>query len=120
MIIRKLAALAALSIAAAAALPASAQTPFDGGWAVQVFTEDADCQVTDAVPIRIADGNVRYGGWFGPSTTGEVNTAGALQIRISYFGDVVNVAGQLAGETGTGYWISPTLECNGTWTAVRT
>lgn len=107
-------------VATGAAIPATAQTPFDGGWSVQVFTEDEDCRLADAVPIRINDGTVRYGGWFGPSTTGEVTPAGALQVRISYFGDVVNVLGQLTEAAGTGHWVSPTLECTGTWTAERT
>lgn len=114
-----IAALAALPLFATS-LAAIAQTPYDGAWEVQVFTEDTDCDLADAVPIRVSDGDVRYGGWFGPSTTGRVTPEGVLQVQFAYFGDVVDVAGQLNGPTGTGHWVSPTLECDGTWVAQRT
>lgn len=120
MTIRKpLLALAAIATLASA-WSAAASTPFDGAWEVQVFSEDTDCEIADAVPIRVADGNVRYRGWFGPSTTGQVTPDGALQVRFAYLGDVVDVAGRLQGATGVGQWVSPTLECIGTWVAART
>lgn len=112
-----------LALAAAAALvpaiSAAASTPYDGGWSVRVFTEDVDCDLAEEVPIRVSNGNVRYGGWFGPHTEGQVTPEGALQVRFSYFGDVVDVAGHLSGPTGSGQWVSPTLECGGTWLAER-
>ncbi|MCW5714329.1 MAG: hypothetical protein KIT43_07455 [Bauldia sp.] len=104
-----------LPLAAAANSP----TPFDGGWSVAVTSPTASCDLPDAVPIRVSGGAVRYDGWFGPRTTGEVHPNGSLAVSISYRSDIVNVSGVLSGTSGSGRWVSPTLDCGGTWVATR-
>ncbi len=101
------------------AASATAPTPFDGGWSVAVTSPSASCDLPDAVPIRVAGGAVRYDGWFGPRTTGAVEQNGALAVSISYRSDIVNVSGTLTATQGSGRWVSPTLDCAGTWVATR-
>ncbi len=114
-----LAAVCAAPVLLPLAASANAPTPFDGGWSVAVTSATESCDLPDAVPIRVADGAVRYDGWFGPRTTGEVQPNGSLAVSISYRSDIVTVSGVLSGTSGSGRWVSPTLECGGTWVATR-
>lgn len=99
--------------------PSVAAPTFDGRWSVAIVAESGDCSARYTVPIEVAGGQIRYAGRFSAEASGEVGSAGQLNVSFSYRDDVVKAKGSLTGQNGYGSWISPTQECGGTWRAQR-
>jgi hypothetical protein len=108
-----IAALAPLAFATAG----ETRSPFDGRWSIRVMADIEECALGRAVPLRVSDGRISYGGLLGAVATGQVRPNGKVRMRMAHATDVVNATGALKGATGSGRWASATSECVGDWSA---
>jgi len=99
---------------ALAAVPASAETPYDGLWNVTVVTKTGSCEPTAHYPLTITDGRVSAPG---ADVSGSIGREGL--VRVSIGGAYAN--GQLSGKVGSGKWngASAGVPCSGRWEASR-
>jgi len=99
--------------AALAAVPATAQTPYDGLWQVTVVTKTGSCDAQTSSTLTVTDGKVTAAG----TPAGSVGSGGL--VRVSINGAYAN--GQLSGNSGSGKWngASAGVPCSGRWEASR-
>ncbi len=104
----------ALAGAALAAVPAVAQTPYDGQWNVTVVTRSGNCEPTAQYPLTVTDGKISAAN---ADISGRVGPAGL--VKVSFQGAYAN--GQLSGNAGSGKWngASAGIPCSGLWQASR-
>lgn len=104
----------ALAVAALAAAPAIAQTPYDGLWNVTVVTKSGSCEPQTSSTLTISDGKVSAAG---ADVTGSIGREGIVKVSIG--GAYAN--GQLNGNAGSGKWngASAGIPCSGRWEAAR-
>lgn len=101
-------------LAATAAAPAYAQTPYDGLWNVTIITHSGNCEPTASSTLTVADGRISGGG---ANVSGSIGREGL--VRVSINGAYAN--GQLSGNAGSGKWngASGGIPCSGRWQASR-
>jgi type 1 fimbria pilin len=104
----------ALTAAALAAAPATAQTAYDGLWNVTVVTKTGSCEPSTRSTLTVTDGKVSA---TGADVTGSIGREGL--VRVSINGAHAN--GQLSGNGGSGKWngASAGIPCSGRWEASR-
>src|ERR1700728_2444160 len=104
----------ALAIAALAAAPAAAQTPYDGLWNVTIVTKAGSCEPEKRSTLTVTDGKISAAG---ADVTGSIGREGL--VRVSIGGAYAN--GQLSGNAGWGKWngASAGVPCSGRWEASR-
>ena len=97
-----------------AAVPAAAQTPYDGLWQVTVVTKSGSCDAQTRSTLTVSDGKISAAG---AAVTGNVGREGL--VRASINGAYAN--GQLSGNAGSGKWngASGGIPCSGRWEASR-
>jgi hypothetical protein len=95
------------------AVPAVAQTDYDGAWTVTVITKTGSCQPTTSYPLVVTDGSVSGAA----DLSGSVGRNG--MVRASLRGAHAN--GQLSGNAGSGRWNSASagMPCSGRWMATK-
>ncbi len=106
---------AATAVAAGlAAVPATAQTPYDGLWNVTIVTKSGSCEPSTRSTLVVTDGKVSAPG---ADITGSIGREGV--VRVSIGGAYAN--GQLNGNVGSGKWngASAGVPCSGRWEASR-
>jgi hypothetical protein len=103
--------LAAVSVAA---VPALAQTPYDGLWNVTIITKTGSCEATAHYPLTVSDGKISAGG---AEVSGHVGREGVVKVSIG----PAYANGQLSGNSGSGRWngASGGVPCSGRWEASR-
>ncbi len=108
------ASLLAIAATAAATVPATAQTPYDGLWNVTIVTKSGSCEPTARSTLTVADGKVSAPG---AAVSGSIGREGL--VRVSINGAYAN--GQLSGNAGSGKWngASAGVPCSGRWEASR-
>ncbi len=101
-------------LAASAATPALAQTPYDGLWNVTVVTNSGSCEPTASSTVTITDGKISSAG---ANVSGSIGREGL--VRVSINGAYAN--GQINGNSGSGKWngASAGIPCSGRWQASR-
>ncbi len=104
----------ASALAALAAAPAAAQTPYDGLWNVTIVTKTGTCEPSTRSTLTVADGKVSAAG---ASVSGSIGREGL--VRVSIAGAYAN--GQLNGNSGSGKWngASAGVPGSGRWEASR-
>jgi hypothetical protein len=97
-----------------AAVPASAQTPYDGLWNVTIVTKSGSCEPSTSSTLVVTDGKISAPG---ADITGSIGREGV--VRVSIGGAYAN--GQLSGNAGSGKWngASAGVPCSGRWEASR-
>ena len=97
-----------------AAVPALAQTPYDGLWNVTIMTSSGSCEPTASSTLSVADGKISGAG---ASVSGSIGNGGLVKVSIN--GAYAN--GQLSGNAGSGKWngASAGIPCSGRWQASR-
>jgi type 1 fimbria pilin len=112
--IRTIFAASALAIAALAAAPVAAQTPYDGLWNVTIVTKAGSCEPEKRSTLTVTDGKISAAG---ADVTGSIGREGL--VRVSIGGAYAN--GQLSGNAGWGRWngASAGVPCSGRWEASR-
>jgi hypothetical protein len=100
------------AVASLAAVPASAQQPYDGLWQVTVVTKSGSCDAQTTSTLTVSDGKISGG-----PISGSVGSGGL--VRVSINGAYAN--GQLSGNSGSGKWngASAGVPCSGRWEASR-
>ena len=101
-------------LAGAAAVPAYAQSPYDGLWHVTIVTRTGSCEPTASSTLMVTDGKISA---TGADVTGSIGSEGL--VRVSINGAYAN--GQLSGNSGSGKWngASAGIPCSGRWEASR-
>jgi hypothetical protein len=107
-------ALFAYAAIAAATVPAAAQSPYDGLWAVTIVTKTGSCEPSAHSTLTVADGKVSAAG---AAVSGSIGREGL--VRVSINGAYAN--GQLSGNAGSGKWngANAGVPCSGRWEASR-
>jgi hypothetical protein len=102
------------SATALAAVPAMAQTPYDGLWQVTVVTKSGNCEPSSSSTLTVTDGKISAPG---ADVTGSIGREGLVRVTIR--GAYAN--GQLSGNAGSGKWngASAGIPCSGRWEASR-
>jgi type 1 fimbria pilin len=97
-----------------AAVPAAAQTPYDGLWNVTIVTKSGTCEPSTQSTLVVTDGKISAPG---ADITGSIGREGV--VRVSIGGAYAN--GQLSGNAGSGKWngASAGVPCSGRWEASR-
>jgi len=117
------AALAAVSILAATAVPASApalaKSNFDGQWSVLIVTQKGTCDRAYRYPVKIDNGSVGYAGDASFTVSGKVGPNGAVTVTVARGSQSAKGQGRLSATDGSGMWTAGSGECSGTWTAER-
>ena len=103
-----------IAAAGFAAVPASAQTPYDGLWSVTIVTRTGSCEPEARSTLTVADGKISGAG---ADVTGSIGREGV--VRVSINGAYAN--GHLSGNAGSGKWNggSAGIPCSGHWEASR-
>src|SRR5216684_7593647 len=106
--------LLASSLAAAATVPALAQTPYDGLWSVTIVTSSGSCEPSASSTLTVSDGKISGAG---ANVSGSIGNGGLVKVSIN--GAYAN--GQLSGNAGSGKWngASGGIPCSGRWQASR-
>jgi type 1 fimbria pilin len=101
-------------LAASAAAPALAQSPYDGVWSVTIVTNSGSCEPTASSTLTVTDGKISAAG---ANVSGSIGREGL--VRVSINGAYAN--GQLSGNAGSGKWngASGGIPCSGRWQASR-
>jgi hypothetical protein len=104
----------ASTLAAVAAAPALAQTPYDGLWNVTIVTSSGSCEPTASSTLTVSDGKISG---TGANVSGSIGNGGLVKVSIN--GAYAN--GQLSGNAGSGKWngASAGVPCSGRWEASR-
>ncbi|HEY4835610.1 MAG TPA: hypothetical protein VII07_13165 [Bradyrhizobium sp.] len=102
------------SATALTAVPAIAQTPYDGLWQVTVVTKSGNCEPSSSSTLTVTDGKISAPG---ADVTGSIGREGLVRVTIR--GAYAN--GQLSGNAGSGKWngASAGIPCSGRWEASR-
>src|ERR1700689_5945423 len=95
-----------------AAVPANAQTVYDGLWSVTIVTKAGSCEPSKRSTLTVTDGKVSAAG---ADISGSIGREGL--VRVSIGGAYAN--GQLSGNVGSGKWngASAGVPCSGRWEA---
>ena len=116
-------ALAAATILAATAVPASAaavaKSNFDGQWSVLIVTQKGTCDRAYRYPVKIDNGSVGYAGEASFNVSGKVAQNGAVTVTVSRGSTSATGTGRMSATDGSGTWTAASGECSGTWTAER-
>ena len=115
--------LAALTILAATAVPASApataRSNFDGHWSVLILTQKGTCDRAYRYPVKIENGSVGYAGSASFNVSGKVGDNGTVTVTVSRGSQSAKGTGRMSGSDGAGTWTAGSGDCSGTWTAER-
>jgi hypothetical protein len=101
-------------LAAGAAVPALAQSPYDGQWQVTIVTNAGSCEARASSTLTVSDGRISAAG---ADVSGSIGREGLVKVSIN--GAYAN--GQLNGNSGSGKWngASAGIPCSGRWQASR-
>jgi len=102
---------------AALATESPARTPFDGAWSVLIVTTKGDCDRAYRYPISISGQTLINAGSTSFDISGNVQSNGAVKVKVSYGQKSATGSGHLTGTSGGGSWSGS--GCGGTWTAER-
>jgi hypothetical protein len=113
-----LAGAASIDAANAQAALAATQNP-DGIYAVDITTRQGDCAKAYHWTISVSGGRVSSAGATPMAAFGQISGSGTLVLRFQRFGQAATVTGSLARGNGSGTWSSSTMQCAGSWRALR-
>ena len=103
----------------ASAQKARGAGPFDGVYAVDVYTQSGACDRVFRWTIQVVGGRVSSHGDGFMQASGLVSDKGAVSLAFRRDNQVANVAGRVKSGAGSGTWSSPTMQCAGSWRAAR-
>jgi hypothetical protein len=112
------------AVLAKAALAAEEFTPIsmkslDGIYSVNVTTRQGTCDKDYNWMILVSGGRVSSAGDTPMEASGQINSRGIVNLQFERFGQVAKVTGKVMRGAGSGTWISPTMNCSGSWRATR-
>lgn len=108
-----------IALCLAVAMPSAfAQSNADGTWAVTLVTQKGDCAPSLSSQIQVRDGRVERQSLF-LNVSGDIGASGNVALRVVRGSDAISASGSVRGENARGVWSSPTSNCSGSWTAMR-
>lgn len=109
---------ASITAANAQAELASTQNP-DGIYAVYITTQHGGCDKSYYWKISVSGGRVSSAGDTPMAASGQISQRGIVALAFQRLGQVATVTGRLAKGFGSGTWSSATMQCGGSWRALR-
>jgi hypothetical protein len=100
------------------AASAATQNP-DGLYAVDISTRQGDCDRAYHWMISVSGGRVNSVGATPMVASGQISGSGTVDLAFRRLGQVAIVTGRFASGYGSGTWSSSTMQCAGSWRAVR-
>ncbi len=97
---------------------ASAQNP-DGIYAVYITTQRGDCDKSYNWKISVSGGRVSSAGDTPMEASGQISQRGIVDLAFQRLGQIATVTGKLVSGHGSGTWSSSTMQCGGSWRALR-
>jgi len=99
----------------------SFETPhaLDGVYAVDITTQQGDCDKAYHWSIAVSGDHVTSAGDTPMEASGQINRRGIVVLAFRRMDKVAHVTGKLADGSGSGTWSSPSLQCAGSWHASR-
>jgi hypothetical protein len=91
----------------------------DGLYSVDITTRQGDCDKVYHWKISVSGGRVSSVGATLMAASGKISGSGDVDLAFRGFGQVATGTGRFASGSGSGSWSSPTLNCAGSWRAVR-
>ena len=116
------AAFAAASIfpsTASATSNGSGRDKHDGVYAVDVVTRQGSCDRSYRWTIAVSGGRVSSTGDGLMQASGSIDKNGVVSLAFRRDNDIARAAGSVNGSSGSGTWSSPTMQCAGSWRAMR-
>jgi len=96
----------------------SMQNP-DGVYAVYITTQHGDCDKSYQWKISVSGGRVSSAGDTPMEASGQINQRGVVALAFQRMGQIATVTGRVAKGHGSGTWSSSTMQCGGSWRAMR-
>ncbi|HUI20576.1 MAG TPA: hypothetical protein VLZ74_05975 [Methylocella sp.] len=96
----------------------TAQNP-DGVYAVDITTRQGDCDKSYHWTISVSGGRVSSAGDTPMQASGRISQHGSVDLAFQRMGQVATVTGHLGSGSGGGTWSSSTMQCAGSWRALR-
>ncbi len=93
--------------------------PHDGVYAVEIHTRSGGCDPVYRWTITVSAGRVTSPADGFMQASGKISPQGGVSLAFRRDNQVANVAGKVKGRLASGTWSSPTLQCAGSWSAVR-
>jgi hypothetical protein len=91
----------------------------DGIYAVHAMTKQGSCDRDNYWTILVSGGRISSPSGEFADASGHITSRGAVNVQFERFGQVAMATGKVIKGTGMGTWISPTLNCSGSWRATR-
>src|ERR1700730_17702221 len=91
----------------------------DGIYAVDISTRQGDCDKAYHWMISVSGGRVNSVGATRMRSLGQLSGSGTVDLAFRRFGQVAMVTGRFANGYGSGTWSSSTMQCAGSWRALR-
>lgn len=91
----------------------------DGVYVIDVTTKQGTCDKAYRWMISISGGHVSSTGGTAMEASGQINRNGMVDLAFERLGQTAMARGRLAGQGGFGTWTSPTMQCSGSWRAMR-
>ena len=91
----------------------------DGVYAVDITTRQGDCGSAYHLTISVSGGHVTAVGDTPIESSGQINRRGIVNLTLKGMDKVGRATGRLANGSGSGTWSSPSLQCAGSWHAIR-
>jgi hypothetical protein len=93
---------------------------FDGMWSVSIYTQSGPCDPSYRYPARIIGGQIQQAdNDFSYQLSGVVISSGAIAVTVTKNGQSATGYGRLRDGKGGGRWSAESVQCYGTWNAVR-
>jgi hypothetical protein len=91
----------------------------DGVYVVDITTRQGDCGNAYHLTISVSGGHVTAVGDTPIESSGQINRRGIVNLTLRGMDKVGHATGRLADGSGSGTWSSPSLQCAGSWHAIR-
>jgi hypothetical protein len=105
--------------AASAQVAMGATLTADGIYAVDITTRQGGCDKAYHWMISVSGGRVNSAGATPMAASGQISESGTVDLAFRRFGQVATVTGRFANGYGSGIWSLSTMQCTGSWRAVR-
>jgi hypothetical protein len=94
---------------------------FDGTYRVEITTTDGhgSCPASYAGTLTIHDFRIVALSDPAATASGGIESDGTISLAFRKDDQIANVGGQMRGDSGKGFWSSPTAYCGGLWRAER-
>ncbi len=91
----------------------------DGVYAVAISTTTGYCDKVYHWTITVARGQITSPADGFMQASGEISPRGGVALAFRRDNQIATVTGRIKDKVGSGIWSSPTLQCAGSWSAIR-